>query len=390
MRPDLEGLVSTFDEWLILPDRVPLFGVLGAVAGNLLEGPPLWFMLVGPPASAKTELLRSLSRLPDVYGVGTLTEAALLSGSPARERSKDSNGGLLRAIGDFGILSAKDFGTVFSMHGDTRTKLLAALREVYDGNWHRDVGVDGGRRLEWRGKVGFLGACTEEIDRHHQSMSSLGERFVMLRLRPHENPREATRRALQNTSKSKAMTGELAAAVEGLLGPGRNLHAVVPHDVETEERLIDLCSFVAQARSPIIRDSWSREIEWVPQQESPTRLAGVFERLFSGLTAIGLEGDEVWSVVARVGLDSMPANRLAAAKVLLRSGPLTDTALHPELRVSRSAATRLLADLAGLRIAEPVKGQGYALNEGFAAELSRWLRVSEKSDDTVRVALEAA
>jgi hypothetical protein len=129
--------------------------------------------------------------------------------------------------------------------------------------------------------------------------------------------------------------------------------------------------------------------EWVPQQEAPGRLASVFERLHSGLHAIRLEGEEVWSVLARVGLDSMPANRLAAMKALLR-GPRTDSSIHPELRVSRSTATRLLEDLAGLDIARAVKGQGYVIDEGFANELVRWLRVSEIAQAPPSVVLEAA
>src|SRR5262245_3493406 len=42
-------------------------------------------------------------------------------------------GGLLRQIGDFGILALKDFGSILSMRPDAKAELLAALRELYDG-----------------------------------------------------------------------------------------------------------------------------------------------------------------------------------------------------------------------------------------------------------------
>ena len=37
------------------------------------------------------------------------------------------------------------------MNRDTRAEVLAALREVYDGRWSRNVGTDGGRTLDWTG-----------------------------------------------------------------------------------------------------------------------------------------------------------------------------------------------------------------------------------------------
>ena len=70
-------------------------------------------------------------------------EAALLSGTPAKSRAKDASGGLLRKISGSGVLVVKDFTSILSMNRDTRALLLAALREIYDGHWSRNVGTDG-------------------------------------------------------------------------------------------------------------------------------------------------------------------------------------------------------------------------------------------------------
>lgn len=75
----------------------------------------MWIGVVAPPSSAKTEIINSLSLLPNVAQAATLTPAALLSGSPRRDRDKGAKGGLLREIGDFGILALKDFGSILSM-----------------------------------------------------------------------------------------------------------------------------------------------------------------------------------------------------------------------------------------------------------------------------------
>jgi hypothetical protein len=139
-------------------------------------------MLIGPPSSGKTELLLSLSSLANVFLTATLTESALLSGTKKEERGAAARGGLLKQIGDFGIIVFKDFTSILSMHRDPRAAVLAALREIYDGRWMRRLGVDGGTELKWEGKVALLAGCTPTIDSHHAVIGSMGERFVFYRL----------------------------------------------------------------------------------------------------------------------------------------------------------------------------------------------------------------
>src|SRR5262249_54794013 len=124
----------------------------------------------------------AISGLPGVHAAATLTEGSLLSGAPNRERAKGAHGGLLRVIGESGIIVCKDFGSVFSMHRDARAELLEGLREIYDGSWTRHFGTDGGKTLSWRGHVGFVGGCTPALDTYHSVMAALGDRFLLVRL----------------------------------------------------------------------------------------------------------------------------------------------------------------------------------------------------------------
>src|SRR5439155_25966347 len=128
-RAALEAVVAVFRRWLHLPDPDALLAVLGAVAANRLPGDPVWLLLVGSPSSGKSEILQAVGSLPDVYPTASLTEGGLLSGTPKREKAQGASGGLLRKIGERGILLAKDFGSFLSPNPGSRTGVHPALRE---------------------------------------------------------------------------------------------------------------------------------------------------------------------------------------------------------------------------------------------------------------------
>src|SRR5207248_9536743 len=120
----IDDVLDVHRKWLHMPDPGMVYVALGTVAANKLDGDPVWTQLVGPPGCGKTETINSLSGLPDIHHAATLTEAALLSGTPKKERDAGAKGGLLRQVGPFGLLLVKDFTSVLSMARDSRTSVL--------------------------------------------------------------------------------------------------------------------------------------------------------------------------------------------------------------------------------------------------------------------------
>jgi hypothetical protein len=348
---------AVFRQWLHLPDTGALDAVLGAVAANRIEGDPVWLLLVGPPGGGKSEILAAVSELDDAHPAGTLTEASLLSGTPKRDHADNARGGLLRNIGDYGLIVAKDFGSVLSMNRDARAQLLAALREVYDGAWTRHVGTDGGKTLGWRGKVGMVGGVTPTIDRHHAVMGAMGERFVLYRL-PEIDPDTQARRALSHAGKEKQMRHELSNTVQQLLE-----HSSAKPRPLTEHaltRLIGLATLVVRARSAVERDSYSREIELVPGPEAPTRLIVVLDRMLAGLDVIGLPRAAAWQVVQKCAMDSVPALRLAVIHSL-EGGQKDTNQVASDVRHPSSTTRRALEDLTAHSLVEQERqGDGKA------------------------------
>ena len=232
--------LAVFERWLILPNKTPVYAVLGTVAANLLPGDPVWLGVIGPPSSAKTEILNSISMLPRVVQAATLTPAGLLSGTSKKQYDKEAKGGLLRQIGDFGIIALKDFGSVLSMRPDAKAEILAALREIYDGAWTRHLGTDGGRTLSWSGKIALLFAATGVIDAHYGVIGAMGDRFLLSRLAPVEKGQFS--RALQHMGAGTTrMRKELAEAVAGLFAGRRpEPRPISPEEIDRIDRMIML------------------------------------------------------------------------------------------------------------------------------------------------------
>jgi hypothetical protein len=344
----LDDVVATFSRWLELPDVVPVYAMLGAVAGNYLPGAPVWLVIVSPPSSGKTELLGSLARLPDTYPVSTLTVPALLSGTPGKERARTAKGGLLRELGDFGIVVLRDMGSLLSLRPDAKAEVFAALREVFDGAYVRYVGAEGGRQLSWTGKVGLVAGATPVLDRHHSVLGVMGERFLLCRL-PEALERQAER-ALEHAGELEAqMRQELVVAVAALFAGERQ----TPRPLSAEERseLVRLAALVARARSPVERDRYSREVELIPGAEGPARLAVTLERLLAGLDSLGCERELALRVIRRVALDSMPQLRRALLEQLRST---TATVATTELALATGTPTntvrRALEELAAYRL----------------------------------------
>jgi hypothetical protein len=345
MREALATCVATYHRWLHLPDDDVILAALGAVAANLLPGDPFWMLVVGSPGSGKTEVINPFDALPFVHAAATLTEAGMLSGTPRRDKARDAKGGLLRSVGDFGIILAKDFSGVLSMNRDARAATLSALREVYDGSWTRHIGSDGGRTLSWRGKAGFVGAVTPSIDTQHAVMGTLGERFAFYRLHV-DNPKAQARRRLANRGRERQMREELTAAVRAVIdrvdrdSPPRQLA-----DGEVDE-LVDLAAFAVRARSAVERDGYSREVIVMPTAEAPGRLVGALGALLAGLEALEADDDAVWRIVTKVAWDCLPDLRRRTLHAIRASQPARVTDLMAITGAPRTTLERACEDLA--------------------------------------------
>ncbi|MFC9051815.1 hypothetical protein [Streptomyces anthocyanicus] len=384
MPPDIAGhslaeVHEAFLKWLGKDyDLDALDAVLSTGAVEQMGGDPPWLLVVSGSGAAKTESVMPLAGI-GAHIVSTITgEAALISGTAEKEKAKDAHGGLLRKIGARGILVIKDVTSILSMQRDSRAAVLAALREIYDGRWDREIGQDGGKTLTWKGRIVVIGAVTTAWDAAHAVISTMGDRFVLVRMdsASKQNRKSAGLQALRNVNRETEMRQELADAVAGLLG---NIDPDGAHDLTDAEMesIFDLADIVTLSRTAVERDYQGNPLE-SHAPEMPTRFAKQLAQIMRGGMAIGRDREAALDLAARCAGDSMPPLRL---RILLdvAANPMSGTAaVVKRTQLPRKTTDRVLQELHLLGLLE-VTDVPYGDNK------VRW--IYSLSDDVDRDAL---
>ena len=350
----IKKLHDRFKEWLLITDLDALTVTVAAVTANLLPGDPLWLILVAAPSGVKTEYISSLNRLPKIHPLSDLTAQTFASGMKAK-----NDPSLLPKLSYGTVLALKDFTTVLSMHRDKRHEILSQLREIYDGAYSKSWGT--GKILNWKGKVGLIAGVTTIIDTHYSIYQTLGERFIQYRISQPE-PDEVAEVAMRNQGHEKQMREALATAVQEFVEE-LDLEVVPELGLETIKKLAKLSSFVVLARSGVIRDSYgSKEITYVPEPESPPRLAKQLALLAKSLMICGLSAEEAYRLCCKVGFDSIHRIRVAVLRLLTKTeGALSTSSLAEATQYPTNTVRRYLEDLAALKAVKVEKyGQGKA------------------------------
>jgi 5S rRNA maturation endonuclease (ribonuclease M5) len=358
-------------------DLVALRATLASYQANVhLGGDPVWLGLVSGSSTGKTETAGVLVDCPHVLVASTLTgEAALLSGVAQKDRAPGATGGLLRQLGDRGVLVLKDFTTVLSMHPDKRASILSALREVYDGRWSRDIGAEGGTRLEWKGKLGLVMCSTTAYDRAYGVIAVMGDRFVLLRL-DDDHRVEGTRAALAGAERADEARAALAEATAGLLGNEPPAPPLEASGADLDQ-LAALADFVTLARSPVARD-FKGEVDLVLDPEGPYRFGKQLYALWRACGLLGLDADAAWQVAGRVARDSMPRLRWRVLDALAARGELTTSAVCRAVWHPNRSTRRALEDLTAHRVVRRTPARGSSGRE------DRWA-LTEAAEPTAKL-----
>jgi hypothetical protein len=339
---------ATFRRWLGDEyDLDILDACLAAIAVEQLDGDPVWLLVVSGSGNAKTETAQSLSGAGAEVTSTITSVGALLSAVPPR-KGRPATGGLLRRLGHRGVLVIKDVTSILSMDRNVRGQVLAALREVYDGFWERNVGSDGGQSIGWRGRIVVIGAVTTAWDTHHDVVTVMGDRFVLLRPDSATGRVAAGRRSVRNTGTEVRMREELAEAVAGVLA-GADLETPQKLTDDQVDRLLAAADLVTQARTAVDVDYRGDVID-AHAPEMPTRFVKQLVQVVRGGVAVGMTRVDAMRLALRCARDSMPPLRLAILGDLAKYPASTLTEVRRRVDHPRMTVDRQLQSLHALRL----------------------------------------
>lgn len=352
----LKKLKTILRKYLIIENDDYVDVIIAVILANMyLNSKPVWIYIVGPPGAGKTEILQACDGCNGIYMLSSLTANTLISGKICGENESDPS---LLAQLDGMVLIIKDFTTILTGRREVRAEILGQMRDAYDGTSCKAFGT--GKTTKYTAKFGIIAAVTNEIDKHIGALSLLGERFLIYRcpmLSDKEKRARADRasRNINTTEQEKALKD----AVKEMLA----IRPQMPHfPAELRKMIEDIAMFVACARTSVERDRFTKEVEYTPNPEVPTRLMKQLCDLCVGL-AMAREKEEIAYeeviLTMKVAFDCLPANKIDLINALLHFYPkhIRPKTLADHLKLSESGTKLKLDDLYILNLVERVDGK---------------------------------
>ena len=389
----LEQVLSIFGKWLVLDETVYIETVLATVVSNLIPGDPVWLFLTGQSGGSKTEVLRALFDSPLIYAVSKFTAHTLISGKRLKGHPDPSLLPLLHNK----TLIIKDFSCILEMPRDDRAQIFADLRDAYDGEASKKLGLEQ-KIYKYKSHFSLIAGTTGAIDAFTAVNQALGERFLKIRLPKSSDDLAKTKKALDNVDEQEQMREELGAiSVSFLSQPFRPSQVTISQDIKRQLAL--LANFVGKCRTSVSRDPYQQGvIRFPPEPELGTRLGVQFAKLSKSLAAIRakLEVSQAeLDVIRGIALDTIPKKVLLVIKVLYEGGNLLKTSeIGNKTKIGPKTALLALHDLEALEIVESEKAtyeRGspwcWSLAENFTQsleELTIWPVPKSKQNDLQR------
>lgn len=371
-----QDIQDIFDSFLLLRDRNLIWLTIAAVLGNqMMNRRPIWLMLVAPPSSGKTTALNALlglevcnkrgEKIQPIQSISDLTENSFASGA----QRMDTETSLLMKMPKGGVMVFKDFTSILSKNNDAKRIIMGQLREIYDGSYVKRTGT--GKDIVWNGKLGALAGVTESVYQHLESLSVMGDRFMLYQV-PQPDRKKMLRFKLEQERAGKTEDVQMPIAREMVHQYMQNAYdklsdIKISMTKEQEDEIIEVADFCTMVRSGIITNEFTGDIQFVPQPEMPARM---FEQMLAlgstfaymrRLDNPDLPEDQALSrndlsIMYKIAYDSIPVTRRIALDYLGRfSGGVETSALATKINYPSKVVQSWLEQLNALGVVRRIK-----------------------------------
>jgi len=416
MTTTFKDIQATYEKFLLLEDKDFIRLTYATIIGNQMPSQrPIWLMLVAPSSSGKTTALNAFNGLKlknkisgeeiePTHNISDLTENSFASGM----NRGDKQTSLLHKIPYGGVMVFKDFTSMISKNEQARMTIMGQLREIYDGAYTKRTG--NGEDVMWNGKIGAIAGVTESIFQHMESMSAMGDRFVLYQIKQPDRV-EVTKFKIRGMSNDvteystmpelKEMTAEYLQRAFDAMADDDNVKIDLPESHINE--IVAVADFCTMVRSGMIMDNYRNRILFVPTPEMPMRM---FEQMYAIAVSFMFmrklddpncsneipEGD--FRVIYKIAFDSIPVvRRIALQYLTLYDGGVTTAALARKINYESEVVAGWLAQLNSLGIVARRKhssgGNVWILEEKYRAVMEKLNKVKalgkSLSDDGAEV-----
>jgi hypothetical protein len=363
--------------YLFLPDPTVIKLTMAVHIANMDPySDPVWLLIMGPPSTAKTEILRSMFDHSTTYTIGSLTGKTLFAGKAPQKRG--GNPSLIYQLENRTILMP-DFTSILSLPHNDRNLVMDHLRTIYDGR--RSFACGTGETFTWEGKVGFIGATTPIFERHRSVIAELGDRFVIWR-EIAGNPMDVAEKALTGAGMEVQYRHEIRAAMHTALNwllPKLKFCPLISIVIPFERDIVRLSVLIAKLKTPVPRDSRGH-MAYSPESEGPARFGKQLKNIARGLLFLGESVESARDIIIRIAFTSLPVNRLTLIRYMFDAietqKQFTNLMLSDSLRIPASTINRLLKDLWHIDVVQQIRdGNGslwYNLHPMIAAALKEF------------------
>jgi hypothetical protein len=331
----LSELKKVISKWLCLENLQILDVIVATYIANRFLADPVWIIVIGPPSSAKTEILRAFEGHKNAKFISNLTPSTLASGIIPKAGRIDPS--LLPQLNGK-LVVLKDFTTVLSMRSEQQAEILAQLRETYDGQYSKIFG--NGKEINWRGRFGLLAACTPVYDKHYSVIGSMGERFLIYR-NDHVDGGLTGVHAQKLVGQEETMRKEIREAIHKFIDQFEHIDGFsLEKDETVNTKIVCLACFVAVGRCAVDRDRYTQALQYYPMPEGTPRLVKQFMQIGAGIALANgrnLIDEEIYEILKKIGRDLLSSQRLRILEFLWREGALELNGVWKETAVIADA-----------------------------------------------------
>ena len=274
----LADVHTVVKKWLFLSDNTIIDLILATVLTNQKKGTPVWIIIVDQSGEAKSELLRTLHKLPNTILISDLNNKAFVSGNPSADDlfSKLRSKNTILILPDLAILSSK--------RKDEKNEIWAKFRDLYDGILNRKTGM-GSKECD-DAHVTLIGAATPNFRSQQIINNQLGTRELLYSpIQRSEYLLKKLDKAMENDDYEDKMRNELEKTVLRFLRK-RKLKTIKKLDEDINSFLNEQVIRIRLIRATAKIDYYTSAIIGEINIESPTRAKKQLKRLFEALLSL--------------------------------------------------------------------------------------------------------